>query len=30
MALALSMKQHYEINIHPEEVPDKVKREYNQ
>jgi hypothetical protein len=30
MALALCMKQGYEINVLPEEVPDKVKREYNQ
>lgn len=30
MGLALCMKQGYEINVLPEEVPDKVKREYNQ
>ena len=30
MAMALCIKQGYEINIDPAEVPDQVKREYNQ
>tara|TARA_R100001443_G_scaffold104156_1_gene112715 strand:- start:575 stop:736 length:162 start_codon:yes stop_codon:yes gene_type:complete len=30
MAMALCMKQGYEIKIDPAEVPDNVKKEYNQ
>jgi hypothetical protein len=30
MAFALCMHQGYEINVPPEDVPDQVKREYNQ
>jgi hypothetical protein len=29
-AMHLCIKQGYEINIQPEEIPEDVKREYNQ